>query len=602
MAGKKIRKKPGTNRTSFRIIIILIAGGVLIAGYWLYSCLYCTDPQFNFLVISRNGNPMQVLNGETLRLHPMDRVKILSISTSICFNQGIRLVSNIMDINSLRYEESSLVELLPEREPLDRYSFKVEVKRNALAAGYINLVIEPYVEDWIDRVNRTIKNEKKVELLERALDLGFVDEKIIQRLINEYITLEMWDKAAARLDEIAKTSPDEETYSRLLRVYEAMKMTDKVISVLKDLIKMAPEKTNYVIQLAETLENSGRIKEAIREYEGLEGRIPEEALVPVYKKLGFLCAENRQPDKAINYYLKALKTDPDDVNLYYNLSALYEGKKQYEKANQYLAEALKRQTGDLDSRLKLADSLIKRKDFKTAEKYLKEVLNKRPDSIDAWLLMANLEDKRGNKKGLMSAYKKIISLDSKNLNAVYNLGVLEYEAGNLDSALTYFEKYVKSYSKDINTRGFLFDIYRKKKKNDLAYKEALKIVELKPGEKGYYPFIFEQQDKAGNYKSMVKVMEAAVKNNPDDINIRRYLIVGYLKTGNDKQAVTQIEEILKKGPDDVPLLMQLAQLQEKIGNPEKALEIYKKVLEVSPGNEAAEEAYLRVRLSILSGG
>ncbi len=312
-------------------------------------------------------------------------------------------------------------------------------------------------------------------------------------------------------------------------------------------------------------------------------------------------ADRGQTDRAIDYYKKALDMDQDDVNLYYNLSALYERKGNKDVADKYLAGAVEMQSGDLESRIRLADSLIKRGKYKEAEKYLNEVLKKNPDSMDAWLLTVQMEEKRGNKKGLISAYRKIVSLDSKNGNALYNLGILEYETGDLNNAMIHLENYSKSHPNDTTTGPFLFDIYRKKKKDDLAYKEALKILKARPKEKGYYSFLFEYLDGKKDYKSMVKVMEGGVKNNPGDMDLRRYLIVALLQTGNDRGAVEQIREILNKNPSDVPLLMQLAGLQEKLGNPEEAAEIYKKVLEISPGNEKAEEAYLRMRLEALPG-
>jgi tetratricopeptide (TPR) repeat protein len=49
----------------------------------------------------------------------------------------------------------------------------------------------------------------------------------------------------------------------------------------------------------------------------------------------------------------------------------------------------------------------------------------------------------------------------------------------------------------------------------------------------------------------------------------------------------------------VQTLLQLARLYEKLGKPSDALKIYKRILDLSPENEEAEEAYLRLRMENL---
>jgi tetratricopeptide (TPR) repeat protein len=49
-------------------------------------------------------------------------------------------------------------------------------------------------------------------------------------------------------------------------------------------------------------------------------------------------------------------------------------------------------------------------------------------------------------------------------------------------------------------------------------------------------------------------------------------------------------------------LLQLAKAQEKQGKRKQALETYRKLLEISPDNEQAEEAYLRLRMQVLPHG
>ena len=61
----------------------------------------------------------------------------------------------------------------------------------------------------------------------------------------------------------------------------------------------------------------------------------------------------------------------------------------------------------------------------------------------------------------------------------------------------------------------------------------------------------------------------------------------------------QMEDALAKRPDDIDLLQQLAQAKENSGDLEAALSLYQKIIDLSPGEESAEEACLRLRLKLL---
>ncbi|MFC1867523.1 tetratricopeptide repeat protein [Thermodesulfobacteriota bacterium] len=595
---KKRRKKPSANRIFFWVIAILIIGA-LITGYWLWSCLYDISPQFNFILISTDNNRLKLLNGEKIRLHPRNRIRILDISTNVCLNQGIRLVARGLDVNALRYEEVPLSELLPDRDIFDRYTFRLEIKRYNQDIGYVDVVVEPFVEDWLDKADRSIGSEGKVAVLERARKFVSDDKRIRDRLIKEYISLKRWDKAATMLEEMVKESPDQSLLHELLEVYEAMPRIDSVVSVLKRLVELNPNDGDTRLRLAAALEKTGKLEDAVKEYEGLLNILPKEELLPVYKSMGFLYTETNQFDKAISVYLKAVEMDNDDVNIYYNLSFLYEKEGKKDKADLYLGKAVVRKSDDTEGRIKLSESLIKEGRLKEAEKYLKEVLKRSPKSKKAWLLTVIIAEKRGDKKGLKRAYQKILGIDPRNMTIIYNLGVIEYETGNLTKALSHLKKYVNSYPKDSEVRAFIFDIYRRQKYDDLAFKEAQAIIKLNPKEIGYYHYMFEYLNNRGNYEEMIKVMVSGLKTHPKDADLRKYLILAYLKTEKDDLAIGQIKELLKANPNDIKMLLQLARLLEKRERLKEALAAYKQIMDISPGHEEAEETYLRLRLDVL---
>lgn len=580
-------------------IFLLATALALVLLLWIGRGLYPTTPQFYYLLLEKNDQPLRLVKGETFECHPQDNVKIMEISTNVLFNVGIRLESKDFDVTALRYEKMPLSALLPSHELLGKYQFRVTVKRYNVDLGFVDVVIEPYVEDWLDKVERTIDPQKRIALLEEARQMAPQDEKIRERLIQEYRSLKRWPQAAKLLEEMVKEKPDEQKLFELYEVYESMNDSDGSVSVLRRLLQKTPDDAELRLRLARTLEKAKKLPEAIREYESALGRLDPKEKLAVYKTLGFLYAETADPQKAIAAYLKATELDKKDVNLYYNLATLYEKIGDKEKADHFLAQAVALQPEDLESRLNLAESLFNKGKLDEAQTYLDEVIRRKPDTLKALLLLVQIADKKGDKKRLRELYEKVYALAPDNEIVLYNLAVLEYEAGNWGKSTSYFEVYLKNHPKDAATLRFLFDLYKKEKKEDSAFATAKSLISLNAGDPAPYPFVFEVLNARNDFKQMAEIMEAGVQARPESVELRQYLVFAFLKLGREDAAASQLSQLAKLKPKDVDLLLQLARLQENLGNVKEAMETYKKILEISPGHQEAEEAYLRLRLKEL---
>ena len=598
---KKKKKNPANRGSTFWVISLLVIA-CLTAGWWFWRDMYVvSSPRLNFVLVSINQELRKFLSGETLALHPRDRVKIIKVSTNIPFNQHVRLEAKGFDVSSLTYEELSISDLLPGREIFDHYMFHILIKYRNQDLGYLDWSIRPYAEDWLEKANRTIDDDRRLAILETALRLLPEDREIKRKLLDEYKALKHWEQAAALIEEMTGENQDEDKLIELLEVYTAMQNSDGVISVLKKLVRLNPDDLDVRSQLAETLEAAEQLDEAISEYETLSKQMDKEDSLTIYKHLGYLHTKKGRFEKAIAYYLKAADLDQKDANLYYNLSYLYEKTNQQEKADFYLGNAVTLNSEDLENRLKLAYRLIDKKMLKKADKYLREVLAERPDSLEALVLMAQLLEQLGKKKELKKIYEKILSVDPKNETVIYNLGALEYGAGNLKASLNHFKKYIKSHPKDATVHGIIFDIYRKQKNTKMALKEALILVELRPKETDLYHYIFEHLNARGDYKKIISIMKKGLKFSPKETAFRECLVFAYLKTGKEPAAIGQMEKILKTRPRDTDLLFHLARLKEKHGDFKGALGAYKRIIEILPDNEEAEESYLRLRLKGVNG-
>jgi len=564
-------------------VTVLLLLSSLAGGWWLWHYKFTQSPRLNYITLSINHETHRILSGETLALHPNDRVKILDISTNIPFNLNIRLSAEGLDVNALRYEELTIADILPHKEAFDRYNFIIHVKRYNRDIGDLIWVVQPYTEDWLDKANRIIDNDMRLAILERGQRLTPENRRLRRRLLDEYKALKKWKQAARMLEEMAEKKVDHDTLAELIEVYKNMDNKDGIILTFKRLIDLDPDDLEARTELAEILEKSENWNSAIQEYEDLLKRTKEEDRLQIYKSLGYLYTKTGKPEKAISCYLSAAKIDQKDANLHYNLSYLYEKINQEEKSNFYLDNAITLRSNDLEGRLKLALALMKRGEFEKARKYLSEVLKKDPGSDEALTLMAKVMEKQGDKKSLKTIYRKILSLNPEDETITYNLGALEYEEGNLKGALPFFKKYVKLHPEDATVHGILLDIYKKEKNLPLAFKEAVILVKLTPKESDIYDFIFDYLKQKDEYEKIIPIMEKGLQANPKEIVLREYLVSAYLKTGRDDHAVKQMEEILNAKPKEIePLLMDMFENLRAKGAYEKIFRIMKRAVEAYP--------------------
>lgn len=574
---------------------------VSAAGWWLWQQKKSHTPRLNYILIAVNGQPLKLLPGETLSLRPRDDLKITNISTSIPFNVNIRLVCKSLDVNALQYDTLTLTELLPQKDPFQRYEFRIDVKYLNQEIGHITWIIQPYAEDWLEKANRMIDDQMRLAILERGNGLLPDDGRIHDRLLDEYMAQKKWKKAVPMLQEKASKKTDVETLNDLLTCYSALKDQNGIIRVLSRLLKKRPDDLVARARLAEILEGREEWDKAAEQHEIMIKHAPPVERLPLYKNLGFLYTKAGQLEKAVSAYLSAVNLDQKDPNLHYNLSALYERLGRQKEADFYLNNAVTLNSDDLEGRLKLARRLTDEGNLEKARKSLSKLLEKKPDSRQGLALMANILAQQGDNEALRKIYEKILSLDPDNEAVGYNLGVLEYEGGNLKAALPYFESYVKNHPEDTTVQEILFDIYKKENNAPATYGQALILLELKPGEMDAYDFVFEYLKNRGEYDQLIPILEMGLKKNPDRIRIDEYLIVAYLNTGKETLAISKMEKILKQRPDDRELWLQLARLSEKKNLIPKSIKAYRRVLDLYPEHPEASEAYLRLRLEGVGG-
>jgi len=536
------RKERVKKRTSsfFRKLILytILISCILLYAFWTWQRIYFSTHRFYSMTILQNSQIKKILDGEEIRFNPKDRVKIIHISTNVPFNYHVRLFCKDIDIGSLLYKEKSLISILPSKDIFRLYERFVYVRFEDQDIGRIRILIKPSFEDWLKKYNEIEDLDKKRDFL----NIGF------------------------------SLFPEKE---------------EELIDLRLNLAKEYEEK---------------EIKEAIRQYLEVLNyakNLKKETLFSVYEGLIRLFIKTKRYKTALRYCQLALDAGDKKPEIYYNIYRLYEKLGKKEKAAYYLSELLKLRPKDIGSMIELANILLETGDVKKADKYISEALSIDPNNINALILKAKILDKEGDKKGLVQIYKKILSIQPENEVILYNLAATEYELNDMDSALKHIRAYIVKRPNDKDAHELLFQIYRAKKMDDMAYKEAKILIELSPRLTYPYYFLFNYLWPKGRCKEIIPYMIKGIRYNPKDITLRKYIVLCYLLQGKDALAIRQIRKILKLRPNDIGTLLQLAKIMEKRGEYSEALSIYKRILKIAPNNEEAQDGYLRLKFKII---
>ena len=581
------------------VFIYLLSGG-LGSSYFKGGLhrLLNPVPVFHYIVFEHNGMRKRLIPDQTLQAHPHDRLRIAKIDTSVYFNRGIRLFSEGFDVNALQ-EEIAIAKLLPRGDIFRRYTYTIKVKHGYECIGQVDLVIFPTVEDWLERANRVIDPEKRLAFLNMAVQEEGDDLRLKMRLADEYLALEKWREGARIIEDIVKQRQDLTLLGKLVDAYERLHQYNEVIATLRKILVRTPDDLETRLRLAGLLEKQGRLREAVSEYAIILPSLSEDERILCMKNMGYLLFQDGRKKEALKWYLKAAKYDRKDPDLYYNIGSIYEELKRHELAENYLRLAIDLNKDDIGGRLRLGQSLLKKGRLKEAKGYVKEILEGDPDHLEALILLANIVEREGEKEALKGIYKRILSHDPKNTTILFNLGVLESEGGDVGKALHYLEPLVTIDPKDIQARQALLDIYQRQGRNDLAFNQAVELTRLTPRDVTNYDYIFKYLTDQSEYGQLAEYMRKGVEADPKNFQLRQYLILAYLNLKRNELAVKEMNAALELRPNDTGLLRQLAQVREEQGDLAQALELYKKIIDISPGDEEAENAYLRLRLELL---
>lgn len=367
-----------------------------------------------------------------------------------------------------------------------------------------------------------------------------------------------------------KANPkDPSAYYGLGIAYLDLGMLKDAIVALMRAVELKPQSSRGRAKLGLAYMKTGMKKEAFREFkialDAAEKAIkvnPED--IDLYLDLAEIYTYLGKKKEAVNIYLAALNIDPTDPNihlslgtLYFNLGMMQEMEDSLKKAVVGLKALTAKEPGNLWACYNLGSALAAMNLNEDAINAFRQVIAINPNSELGYIGLGSLLIGNGRPQEGIEMMKKAISINPDNSIAHLQMCYAYYSLGKQREALEACKMAIKLSS------------------DDLAYFQLGLIY-----------------DGMGMYGDAIKTYTLGLEQNPDSIIGHLWLGNVYTKLSRYGEAIEEYKEAIRINPNFGEAYYNLGQVYVTLNDKSSALEIYKKLKEIEPN--LAKELFSRI--------
>lgn len=360
---------------------------------------------------------------------------------------------------------------------------------------------------------------------------------------------------------------DDEIYYQFAVSHYQYKDYKKSIEYLEKAKSLKPENQRIETFLAEIyylIGEFGKSKEIFLKYKNDD----ENALIMNY--MGLFELDENNVEKAIEYFSKAIKLEPQNAKYSFNLANAYYENGWFEEALRFMNVAICLEPENCDYRYSLAYSYYTNEKYEKALSEVKNILKINPDNINARILDALLKCKFGDPVIAKAELTKIVQEDKKNEFALSSLAKICVELEQTDKACEIMKTLVSLAPTIINKTEYANILIDNK-----SYGEAQEIIEKIINENPKYiegyvlqaKNYIQVRDFEAAFDSAQKVIELD-QNNP---NGYFYNAIALFEQGDRSFALESMKKAISLDVNNPMYYIQMSEFYQSLGKYEDAL-------------------------------
>src|SRR5579862_4505634 len=407
-----------------------------------------------------------------------------------------------------------------------------------------------------------------------------------------YKGLEQWEPSIELLQRAAKLNPSSyEVHYDLGSVLAATGQTEHAIHELRAAEKIRPSAPEVHDQLAQLLAKSGQTELAKKEHSesiALASRDDAHARAGEFNAQAnqLLAAGNARA--AAGAYREALRADPNNPQLHYNLSLALDKLGDQSAERHELERATQLNPGFAVAHNQLGILEMQRGQMAEAEASFKKAIASDPRYADAQNNLGVLYSRGGKDSDAAALYRQAIASDPKYAKAYVNLGLLIAQHGQVAQGEQQLRTAVQMNPSDPSAYTALGMIQGKTGRPAEAVESFRKALSLEPNSADAHLnlgiALVDQYDRTNGFKEFSEAARLDPRSPSVHYNLGRF----YFETAKYEDARKELEEALRLEPNHAAALYFLALAAKQDNDLDRSTQLFEKVIALQPGNPDAQ--------------
>lgn len=399
-------------------------------------------------------------------------------------------------------------------------------------------------------------------------------------------------------------------YGRRILDYEKENLpaiTEKGLFFMKHAIRLNPYETFYrdelcrtYIQMAFKTKDEAWIQKAYVEANNSLKLIPQHYMG--FFHLGMIqqfLAEhfNRDTaDSAINYYKKAIESDPFQAPFHSNLASLYINKGNVDQAIEELSQAYLIRPEELNHADRLANAYLQKGDLDKALVFSRKTVELKPSESGYYNNLGAILSKKGMYEEAVNAFKKAIEINPKESIYLDNLAKLYLSLGKYDELIPYYKKLIELNPSDADYHNNLGAVYKRNKQPEDAFQSFQKAVTLKPDNPIYTHNLASAYIDLGDSTSARNILQAFNQAYPNHncLNIHLLLADIYSKSADWEKVVSACNQAIILDEKSIAAYRMLGIAYYNMHQYEFAEKTLNKTLALDPNDQGTKDLLAKI--------
>jgi len=277
------------------------------------------------------------------------------------------------------------------------------------------------------------------------------------------------------------------------------------------------------LKLAELYQNSGRLEEALDNYESVLAQVDGERKVYVLKQMGNIYLRLGEYNSAIDTLKKAYEINNDDTQSLFYIAVAYEALEDWDSAAKYYKRTLEVRSDYTEAKKRLAYVYLQKKEFNSALEILSTISEVYRD-IDFYRLKAGVLEERGSIQEAIETVNDGLKENPNSTSLLINKAFLLEKAGDYEETVKILKRILENEPDNPAALNFLAYLYAE---NDVNLDEALNLVTRALNQDSENPAYLDTKAwilyKKGEFEKAMVLQKKALNHAPEDKELREHM-------------------------------------------------------------------------------